>query len=250
MTSLVLVHGITESKHSWDPLVERLSTDAAGQPRTVLNVDLRGHGAATREPPFDLVTMATDVMTEMAAAGIDPAETVVIGHSLGGTVVTAMASAASFRGVINVDQPLKLADFKSGLQQLEPMLRGDTETFEGAISMLFDSMRGPLGGEEFGRISALRQPEQHVVLGVWDPVLTMDTADLDALVEGVAAGITSPYLSLHGIDPGTDYVGWLTGLIGSATVEVWTDQGHYPHLVDPVRFVERVNAFVTEVDAG
>ncbi len=246
MTSLVLVHGITESNQSWAPLIEALSTDASGQPRAILNVDLRGHGSATRTAPFDLATMATDVISEMAAAGIDPADAVIIGHSLGGTVVTAMASVVAFQGVINVDQPLKLADFKAGLQQLEPMLRGDTETFVGAIAMLFDSMRGPLPEAEFERISALRQPEQAVVLGVWEPVLTMASDDLDAMVEAMTSTITSPYLSLHGIDPGPDYAAWLQGLVGSAEIEVWADHGHYPHLVDPDRFVARVNAFVEQ----
>ncbi len=246
MTPLVLVHGITEAKQTWTPLIEPLSIDSSGRPRSILNVDLRGHGSSTRTPPFDLQTMATDVLGEMAAAGIETADAVIIGHSLGGTVVTAMASVAGFQGVINVDQPLKLADFKAGLQQLEPMLRGDTETFVGAIGMLFDSMRGPLPEGEFERISALRQPEQDVVLGVWDPVLTMPTDALDAMVEGMASTITSPYLSLHGIDPGPEYAAWLEGLIPSAEVEVWADHGHYPHLVDPARFIVRVNEFVDQ----
>ncbi|MEZ5230625.1 MAG: alpha/beta fold hydrolase, partial [Acidimicrobiales bacterium] len=228
MTSLVLVHGITESKQSWAPLIEPLSKDADGQPRTLLNVDLRGHGGATRTPPFDLVTMATDVIAELSAASIDPADAVIIGHSLGGTVVTAMASVMPFRGVINVDQPLKLADFQAGLQQLEPMLRGDTDTFVAAIGMVFDAMRGPLPDAEFERISTLRQPEQDVVLGVWDPVLTLTTEELDAMVDGMAAAITSPYLSLHGIDPGPGYDDWLHGLIPGAEVEIWADHGHYP----------------------
>ncbi len=249
MTSIVLVHGITESKASWGSLGDELATDpATGAARTVLAVDLRGHGASTRTPPFDLATMATDVMTEMAAAGIDPADAVIIGHSLGGTVVTAMASVASFAGVINVDQPLKLADFKAGLQQLEPMLRGDEAGFVQAITMVFDSMRGPLPDAEFERISALRRPEQAVVLGVWEPVLSLPTEELEAMVAAMTPGISSPYLSLHGIDPGPEYGAWLTSVIPSATFEVWADHGHYPHLVDPARFVERVNTFVAAVE--
>lgn len=249
MTSIVLVHGITESKQSWGSLVDALTTDpTTGATRPLLNVDLRGHGAATRTPPFDLETMATDVIGEMVAAGFDPADTVAIGHSLGGTVVTAMASAAPLRGVINVDQPLKLADFKAGLLQLEPMLRGTTEEFTTAITMVFDSMRGPLADAEFERISAARQPEQDVVLGVWDPVLTMDAADLDAMVEGLASAISTPYLSLHGIDPGPGYADWLAQTIAGAETEIWADTGHYPHLVDPDRFVERVNQFIANVE--
>lgn len=245
MTSLVLVHGITESKRSWDPLLDALSVDpTSSAPRTVLTVDLRGHGDATRTPPFDLATMATDVLSEMAAAGIAPAEAVLIGHSLGGTVVTAMASVAQFRGVVNIDQPLKLADFQAGLQQLEPMLRGEQAGFAAAIGMVFDAMRGALPEGESQRLSAIRQPEQSVVLGVWDPVLTLPAAHLDAMVETMTRTITSPYLSLHGIDPGPNYPQWLSAHIAGATTEVWSDHGHYPHLVDPSRFVARVATFL------
>lgn len=245
MTPIVLVHGIAESKHSWDPLLDALSIGpTSGAQRTVLAVDLRGHGGATRTPPFDLVAMATDVLTEMGAAGIVPRDAVIIGHSLGGTVVTAMASVTEFRAVINVDQPLTLADFQATLRQLEPMLRGDDASFQTAMAMVFDAMRGPLSEEQHQRLAALRRPEKNIVLGVWDPVLTLASADLDAMVAAMTRTITSPYLSLHGIDPGQHYASWLAANIAGATTEVWPDNGHYPHLVDPQRFVDRINAFI------
>ena len=81
------------------------------------------------------------------------------------------------------------------------------------------------------------------MLGVWDMMFTATAADLDAVVDQLAAAVTVPYLSLHGIDPGPDYAGWLTGKIPSATVEVWADQGHYPHLIEPQRFIDRVVEF-------
>jgi pimeloyl-ACP methyl ester carboxylesterase len=238
VTSLVLVHGITESRATWDPLLPRLAD------HSLLAVDLRGHGAAFRHAPFDLATMAGDVLADMAAAGVDPAEAVLIGHSLGGTVVSAMASATSVKGVINVDQPMRLADFQAGLLQLEALLRGDEASFRSAIDMVFAAMRGPLSESETVRVESLRQPNQEVVLGIWQPVLESTVEQLDALVEGVAGAIRAPYLSLHGIDPGPAYAEWLTSLVPSATVEVWADHGHYPHLVDMDRFAARVDAFV------
>ncbi len=245
MAPLVLVHGITESKQSWDPLLDALSIDPASDVRrTVLAVDLRGHGEATRTPPFDLVAMATDVLAEMGTAGIAPRDAVIIGHSLGGTVVTAMAAVTEFRAVVNVDQPLRLADFQTALRQLEPLLRGDDANFFAAITMVFDAMRGPLSDEQYGRLTALRRPERTVVLGVWDPIFTLESGDLDAMVASMTRAITSPYLSLHGIDPGSEYGGWLTQNITGAKTEVWPDHGHYPHLVDSRRFVDRINAFI------
>ena len=243
MADIVLVHGITESRATWDPLIAPLATI-----NRVLAIDLRGHGSATKQAPFDLATMAVDALAAMADAGFNPSESVLIGHSLGGTVVSAMASAVPVRGVINIDQPLRLAGFQEGLRELEPMLRGDTATFEAAIGLVFDAMRGPLPPPEVARIESLRRPDQSVVLGVWEPVLNSSVDDLDALVRSMAAGIAAPYLSLHGIDPGQGYAEWLTALVPSATVEVWADHGHYPHLLEPQRFVERVESFIAALD--
>ena len=39
------------------------------------------------------------------------------------------------------------------------------------------------------------------------------------------------------------YAGWLAGLVPTAEVEVWDGDGHYPHLVEPDRFLARLAAF-------
>ena len=59
----------------------------------------------------------------------------------------------------------------------------------------------------------------------------------------MARAIRCPYLAIHGIDPGPTYAAWLAGLVPSAVVEVWDGVGHYPQLVDPDRFVSRVETF-------
>ena len=158
-------------------------------------------------------------------------------------MASAYAAIARPRAVINVDQPLKLADFKAALTQLEPMLRADEASFQAAIDMVFASMVGPLPADEAARVGALRRARQDVVLGIWGTVFESSAAELDATVEALVGAVTVPYLSLHGIDPGEAYTTWLRRLMPSATVEVWPDQGHYPHLVQPIRFLERVSDF-------
>jgi pimeloyl-ACP methyl ester carboxylesterase len=240
MADLVLVHGITESSKTWDPLIASLQ-----EHHRVLAIDLKGHGAATREGPFDIQAMTAHAVGSITDGGFDPTRSVLIGHSLGAMVVSFMASAITPLGVINVDQPLRLGDFQTGLQQLEPLLRGDGAAFRSAIDMVFASMRGPLSEAETARVEAIRSPEQPVVMGVWDTVLTSPAAELNALVDSVVGAVRTPYLALHGIDPGPEYVSWLLGAIRSARCEVWADHGHYPHLVDPTRFVSLVNEFVS-----
>lgn len=236
---LALVHGITESRRTWDPLLAPFI--AAGY--RVIAIDLRGHGASSKAAPYDLATMAGDIGAVLQVEQADDA--LVVGHSLGGAVVSAYAAGGPCRGVVNVDQPLALSGFQAVLTDLRPMLTGDPESFQGAITAIFEQMAGPLDGAERWRVDHIRQADQEVVLGVWDLMFSATAEEIDAMVDDLAAAITVPYLSLHGIDPGPGYAEWLIGKIGSATVEVWPDRGHYPHLIEPHRFVERVLAFDT-----
>lgn len=235
---IVLVHGITERAEQWRPLISALAAH-----HLVLTVDLRGHGGSPKGDLYDPITLATDVHDTVLAADLGPELPLLIGHSLGGVVVSAYAAMFPTRGVINVDQPLRLAGFKDALGQLEPMLKGTTAEFEAAIDMVFASMMGPLDEEQSTRVRALRHADQQVVLAIWATVFDSTPEDLDAQVGALVAGITVPYLSLHGVDPGEEYIDWLTGLVPSATVEVWADHGHYPHLVDRQRFLRRVADF-------
>lgn len=235
--AVALVHGITESRRAWDPLIAPLL--AAGY--RVVAIDLRGHGDSSKVPPYELATMAADVGAVLAHEQLGDA--LLVGHSLGGAVVTALAAGAPCRGVVNVDQPLALAGFQAVLGELQPMLTGSDEQFQGAIDAIFDQMAGPLEGPERWRIDHLRDADQEVVLGVWELMFTATAAEIDAVVEELAGSIAVPYLSLHGIDPGPEYASWLTARVPSATVEVWPDRGHYPHLIEQQRFVERVLEF-------
>ena len=240
--ALVLIHGITDSRHMWHPLVGDLAAH-----HLVLAVDLRGHGGSDTADGYDPISYASDVVETTAALGVHDA--IVIGHSLGGVVASAFAAVAPCRAVLNIDQPLRLSSFKEALGQLEPMLKGDQESFEQALELMFSALDGPLSAAEQARLREHRRADQQVVLATWSAVFDSTEAELDATVEVLAAGITVPYLSLHGTDPGADYGPWLRRLVPTATVEVWPDRGHYPHLVDPARFRTRLAEFEAQVRA-
>lgn len=230
---IVLVHGITESRGSWDPLIGPLARE-----HRVVAVDLRGHGESDRCPPYDVLTMAADVRAVVDAAGA--ADTLLVGHSLGGAVVTVYAAAYPARGVVNVDQPLELTGFQALLEPLEPVLRGDDGGFQALMREIFDSLYGALPAEERARIMSHTHPEQDVVLGAWDFVLTATPEEMDELITSTGRMITAPYLALHGVDPGEQYAAWLQSVVPTASFELWPDLGHYPHLVEPERFVRLV----------
>jgi pimeloyl-ACP methyl ester carboxylesterase len=233
---VVLVHGITESRRTWDPIAARLSGTY-----DVLAVDLRGHGESPRTPPYDLMTLAGDLAELVDDTGIE--DPMLVGHSLGGAVVTAYAALFDNRGVISVDQPLQLGPTRQALLAIEPALRGGTAEFAQAITAFFATLRGRLPDDEWQRIEGIRSPDQEVVLGIWSTLLDTPTDDLDRANESLLSGIEVPYFSFHGTDPGPEYLTWLKALVPTTIVEVWDGDGHYPHLVEPDRFVERLLAF-------
>lgn len=232
--SVVLMHGITEDRRTWEPLVGDLATT-----HQVLAVDLRGHGGSPSTAPYDLEAMANDVNVLVERLGM--AEPLVVGHSLGGMVATAYAAASSARGVVNVDQSLDLVSFQDQLREVEPVLRG--EGFAAVAEQLFTSMQGPLSPAQASWIGGIRTPKQEVLLGVWAPVFDLTADELGGMVDNFARSVTVPYLAIHGIDPGPGYAEWLTERIPTAEVEVWDSHGHYPHLIDPSRFLERLREF-------
>ena len=238
--ALVLIHGITENHESWRPLIDVWRSD-----HRVLAVDLRGHGESPTGATYDTASYAGDVAEAVAAAGLtDP---LVVGHSLGGVVATAYAAVGACCAIVNVDQSLHLAGFKEAMPSLEPMLRGSEAEFRTTIETIFSQMAGALPTDEVDRISALRRPDRDVVLGTWSQLFESSTDELDVAVGRMTAPVRVPYLSLHGVDPGEEYPAWLTARIPTATVEVWADLGHYPHLVDPARFVARLAEFEGQV---
>ena len=238
---VVLVHGITESAASFAPITERL----AGT-NEVITLDLRGHGESADASTYDLVSMAGDIGSVIAAAGVERPQ--IVGHSLGGIVATAAGSMLPFAGIVNVDQSLQLEAFKAQLMPAESMLR-DPEQYQLVVDAMFETMMGDrLAADEAARVNGLRRADHEVVLGVWELLLTRTEDEIAATVDAALSGYAGndvPYLALFGIDPGDGYADWLGKRIANSTVEYWTDHGHYPHLVDPDRFVDRLRDFWT-----
>lgn len=236
-SDIVLVHGITDDRATWDPIVPLLAAS-----HRVIRLDLRGHGESGDADDYGALAMAADVAAVLV--DVDAQAPVLVGHSLGGFVVTALAAQVPVRGIVNVDQPLRMSAFSEGLAPIAPMLRGSVEEFRQALGIVFDVLGQPDAGPAV--LASLAEhratARQDVVLGVWEMALSMPGDELDAVVEGALSAVVCPYLSVHGSEPGDDYRAWLARALPQADIQVWDGAGHYLHLVDPQRFVDLVLA--------
>jgi pimeloyl-ACP methyl ester carboxylesterase len=207
----------------------------------VIRVDLRGHGDSPRADGYALSDVVNDVhaLVETLAPGEIPW---VVGHSMGGVVASAYAGVFPTRGVVNIDQPLEVQGLSINLKASEETLRG--EGFQQFMEGMFASMVGELDPATVASLAAARSIEKDVVLGNWAPLIELDPEQLDAWVSTVIAiPESTPYLSFHGLDVGPAYAEWLRARIPQAQVETGPVSTHYPHLADPVGFMERLTRF-------
>ena len=203
--SVVLVHGITESAASFDPITERL-----GDAHEVITLDLRGHGESGTAASYDLASMAGDVVAVVAAAGLTDGVAApgvhLVGHSLGGAVVSAVGAVLPVASVVDIDQSLQLGAFKAAAGRRRgaaPRPRPVPVRDRGDVRG--DERRPAARRRERARIADLRRPDHDVILGVWDLLLTSPEAEIAASVDAALAGYRdhpTPYLALFGIDPG------------------------------------------------
>jgi pimeloyl-ACP methyl ester carboxylesterase len=84
--SMVLLHGTGATAEDWDEVAAQFCDD-----RTVLAVDLRGHGASSWPGRYSVRLMARDVSGLLELLGIPQVD--LVGHSLGGLVACLVAAA-------------------------------------------------------------------------------------------------------------------------------------------------------------
>lgn len=134
---LVLLHGLSQQRHYWGPVLQRL------RGRRIITVDQRGHGDAATdavgpESDFTMDRLADDVAAVLDAFEVP--EAIVVGHSWGASV--ALHTAARYRDRVRsavlidgglfgprhlVDDTRSLADVREQLRppplgMLEPVL--------------------------------------------------------------------------------------------------------------------------------
>ncbi|CAM00399.1 pimeloyl-ACP methyl ester carboxylesterase [Saccharopolyspora erythraea NRRL 2338] len=95
--TVVLVHGWTLSKHTWDRVVAGLPA-AVGAPVRIVRYDLRGHGESDPAPPGSAtIEQCADDLADVVRERVPEGPIVFVGHSMGG--MTLMAFAERHRAV-------------------------------------------------------------------------------------------------------------------------------------------------------
>jgi len=236
LPAVVLVHGMTFSKATWDPIVDRLRDRFR-----CLSVDLPGHGESTGSGADPMAVIERIHATVVENGVVNP---VVVGHSAGALHATGYGFAHDSAGVVNVDQSLRVGPFAGFVQTLAPALSG--HDFGAAFEPFAVSIGvGRLPEPERERVLATQRIDQQLVLDHWFKPLTESPAVLQAEMDAMLDGVTVPYLWLAGGPVETVDRDHLLAHVAQAQIETWSDLGHMAHLAEPDRFVSRLSQFVT-----
>ncbi|MEO8898599.1 MAG: alpha/beta hydrolase [Candidatus Dormibacter sp.] len=231
---LVLLHGLTFDRRMWQPAVDALRRRDPG--RQVLALDLPGHGRSPAQPSCDLEDVAAAVASAVDDAGLDAP--VIVGHSMAAIVATVFAASYTTAGVVNVDQTLD-AGFVHMLQANREAVIGPG--FSRMWTALLSSMHIDLLSQEAQRLLSTAPPRQDVVLAYWRQPLELPATEIQSRIDEVLATLKQrrvPYMVIAGHEYDAGYAAWLRDVLPRATLTIFPNGGHFPHLADPDRFAD------------
>jgi pimeloyl-ACP methyl ester carboxylesterase len=252
---LVLIHGITSSSASWEPVLEPLA-----ERFTVLAPDLLGHGASAKpQGDYSLGAFACLVRDLMVSLGHESGT--IVGHSLGGGIAMQVAYQfpelaerlvlVSSGGLGRAVSPFLRAVTLPGSELVLPLVASkpmiDVGTAlnaaAGRIGLRASSDLGEMarGIASLNDVSA-RRAFVYTARSVIDAGgQRVDARDRLYLTEAVPSllvwGKRDPIIPVrHGIRA--------HGLMPGSRIELFERAGHFPHLDDPYRFTRTLRDFV------
>ena len=229
---LVLLHGLSFDSRMWLPAIEALHRQDPS--RAVLALDLPGHGESPLQLSCDPEDVAALVASAVEDAGlIDP---VLVGHSMAAVIATLYSATYPNRGVVNVDQTLDLG-FMDMLQGNRALVTGSG--FAAMWQMLLDSMHIELLPAAARELLSTGTPRQDVVLAYWQSALNSSREQMQVRIDDGVVSLRRrrlPYVVSAGHEYDSSYMAWLRDALPQATVTIFPNSGHFPHLADPERF--------------
>jgi pimeloyl-ACP methyl ester carboxylesterase len=257
--AIVLVHGITSTSATWERVMPYLATRY-----TVIAPDLLGHGESAKpRGDYSLGAYASGVRDLMVTLGHESAT--FVGHSLGGGVVMQLSYQFPERC-----ERLVLVDSGGLGKEVSMLLRAATLPFSEVVLPLLVNTRlldaGRAVGGLFGRLglhagtdmaelarghASLQDPQAraafvHTLRTIVDPLgQRVNASDRLYLAENlpflIVWGGRDPIIPVeHGVAA--------HALVPSSKLEVFEEAGHFPHLDEPLRFLDVLLDFIESTE--
>ncbi|MEO8815064.1 MAG: alpha/beta fold hydrolase [Mycobacterium sp.] len=233
---VVFVHNINGAAAQWTPVLTRLAD------RTVVAVDLRGHGFSHPGDAYGAADYAADVAAAMDALGIVSAH--LVGASFGGSATVTLAASQPVRV-----QSVTVIGGALGVSHLDPDAvidelhrLGPTTFFEQFAAMSFAP-----GTDDALLDDAVRWAVRNDAATVEQIIRAAFCADISA----AAARVTVPALVLTGEHDRTcpPALGAALATALGTKCRVLPGRGHMAHLEDPVLLTRLIDKQLRDTDS-
>jgi len=235
--TVVLVHCWMCEGSFWDAQVPELSA----RYRTIA-LDLPGHGrASATRAAWTVAQYGEDVAGLIA--GLDLADVVLVGHSMGGPVSLRAAALAKprVRGIVAVDT-LHDAEFDFSGEQIEGFLRAFEEDFAGTCGKFVEQMFPETGVEAIrAKVQTLGCDPARAAIGT---ALMRDFTTIDMESWFREAGV--PIRAINASSPNPTKVD-INRKYADFEVVLIDGVGHYPHMTRPAEFNRLLLAEIAEI---
>jgi pimeloyl-ACP methyl ester carboxylesterase len=233
--AIVFLHGMTWDRRIWQPVTARLQDGFR-----CVSLDLPGHGASGDLPciaDYRLDAVASRLHQFLQTLEIE--RPLLVGHSLGGAIASFCAAQFPVRGVVNLDQNLRLGPMMTAVKERQAWIRGpDFPAFWESLMQSFGLEHLP--PEVCAWARSLSHPRQEIVLNYWDPLFHDEAQVFQDYIDAALRRIEAPYLALHGALPQSDYADWVRVRMPLAEIREFARPCHFPHLLDPGGFAAMV----------
>jgi pimeloyl-ACP methyl ester carboxylesterase len=240
-TPLLLLHGLSDSWHSFLPLLPHLPHRARA-----LAFTERGHGQSSKpRGDYSLDMLVKDAIAFLDAMHVDRA--IIAGHSMGAAVATSLAAAHPERvaGLVLLGA---FADFRgnAGVVELRQDIQDLTDPVDPAFARAFQvSTIFRMIDDEF--IDLVVSDSQATPSFVWRSLTdALLASDLPAALGKIAAPTCILWGACDVFVPRSDPVAILSAIRG-ATLRVLHDTGHAVHWDRPGETAAIVNALMQDV---
>jgi pimeloyl-ACP methyl ester carboxylesterase len=237
---LVFLHGLTFDRGTWAPVLEELTR--IDPDRRILNLDLPGHGQTQPVPPHTFAAIITRLRYAVDEVGLQAP--VIVGHSMSGGLASMYAAENPASGVINVDAPPDLGALARMLQSAADQIDGPG--LQAVWQMMTTSFHVELLPPDAQQVvTSASRPDPELIRSYWHELLSTPPEQLQAKVIDSMRCITAaglPYLLILSAELAPAARAVLDAGLPAATVQVWPNSSHFPHLADPLRFAEHLSA--------